>query len=81
VSSGPPLERPESEADWRRCLGRRVSLRYRLRDPSERSFSEAFGVLASVDEGESGPVLSILTKRGETKAVPIEDIEVAKVLP
>jgi hypothetical protein len=81
MSSGPSIERPHSEADWRRCLGRRVSLRYRLGTPSESPFSEAYGVLASVDRTDAGPALSIFTKKGENKVVPIADIEVAKVLP
>jgi hypothetical protein len=80
VSSGPRFERPRSEADWRRCLGRKVSLRYRLR-AANTPFSEAVGVVASVHTDEEGPSLSILTKRGETKIIPLADIETAKVFP
>jgi ribosome maturation factor RimP len=81
VNTGSRFERPDSEADWRRCLGRKVSLRYRLPAPSDSPFSEAIGVVASVERTDSGPVVAILNKKGETKMVPIADIEVAKVFP
>jgi hypothetical protein len=58
-----------------------VSLRYRLPPPSDSPFSEAIGVVASVESTESGPSVAILTKRGETKVVPLADIEAAKVFP
>ena len=81
MSPAPDFDHPRSESDWRRCLGRKASLRYRLPDSAESPFSEAFGVIASVAETDRGAGVSILTKRGETKVVPIADIEVAKVFP
>jgi ribosome maturation factor RimP len=81
VNAGPRFERPGSEAEWRRCLGRKVSLRYRLSESSDTPFSEAIGVVASVDETDSGPVVAILNKSGDTKVVPLADIEAAKVFP
>ena len=81
MTSGSRFERPESEADWRRLLGRKVSLRYRLPAPSETPFSEAIGVVAAVTDEGSGTAISVLSKRGETNVVPLADIEAAKVFP
>ncbi len=81
MSAGSRFERPQSEADWRRCLGRKVSLRYRLPSSSESPFSEAIGVVASVELTETGPAVAILNKSGETKMIPIDDIEAAKAFP
>ena len=81
MTSGSRPERPRSEAEWRRCLGRKVSLRYRLPAESDTPFSEAIGVVAAIEDSSLGPALSILTKRGETRVVPLADIEAAKVFP
>ncbi len=81
MSTGSRFERPQSEADWRRCLGRKVSLRYRLDATAEHPFSEAIGVVASVESTEAGPAVAILNKKGDTKTVPIQAIEAAKVFP
>jgi ribosome maturation factor RimP len=81
LNAGARFERPKTEDDWRRCLGRKVSLRYRLPASSDTPFSEAIGVVASVDSSESGPQVAILNKRGETRLVPLADIEAAKIFP
>jgi ribosome maturation factor RimP len=81
MKPGSGFERPQTEADWRRFLGRKVSLRYRLPASSESPFSEAVGVVSSVSDEGAGVAVSILNKRGETKVVPLADIEVAKVFP
>ena len=72
--------RPVSEADWRRCLGRRVTLRYRLRDESEHPFSEALGTLQSVTPGEGGVQISLVNRRGELLTLDLEDVENAKLM-
>lgn len=67
--------------DWKPHLGRKVSLRYKLRD-SDHPFSEAIGVIASVQSGASGEqVLEVLTRSGETRSVPVEDIVAGKLFP
>ncbi len=67
--------------DWKPHLGRKVSLRYRLHD-SEHPFSEAIGVVASVRTEASGvQVLDVLTRSGETRSVPIDDIVASKLFP
>ena len=73
--------RPTTEADWRGLLGRKVSIRFRLPD-ADTPFSEAIGVVSGVGAGPDGSTaVSILTKRGETKSVPLADIEAAKAFP
>ena len=67
--------------DWKPHLGRKVSLRYKLHD-SDHPFSEAIGVVASVRSGPSGAqVLDVLTRSGETRSVPVDDIVASKLFP
>ena len=76
ASSLPP------EEDWGRNLGRKISIRFKLHDDPSHGFSEAVGVVQSVRPNESGVVeLSILTRRGETRYVPVDDILAAKLFP
>ena len=82
-NSSPPLERgarPSTEDDWRRCLGRRVSLRYRLHDDPEHPFSEALGSVQSVTSDKERVVVTLVDKRGKTFDIALEDIEAAKVM-
>ena len=72
--------RPSSEADWKLCLGRRVSLRYRLHDDPEHPFSEALGAVQSVSIGERGAQISVVDRRGAVLTIDLEDIDTAKVL-
>ncbi len=67
--------------DWRPYLGRKVSLRYRLRGDPEYSFSEAIGVLVAVEESEGDARLKILKRRGEQVVVAARDVEAAKIFP
>lgn len=70
-----------SAAEWRRTLGRKVSLRYRLRDDPEHPFSEAIGVVQSVNgEGEDLRI-SIVNRKAEVTVVSLADIEAAKLWP
>ena len=68
-------------SDWRPYLGRKVSLRYRLRGDPDYPFSETIGVLAAVDEAEGEPRLTVLKRRGEQVVVAARDIEAAKIFP
>jgi hypothetical protein len=65
---------------WRRYLGRKVSLRYRLHDDAEHPFSEAIGMVATVraDPGEQTEI-DVVNRRGEASTVPLDDVLVAKV--
>ena len=72
--------RSNSEADWRRAIGRKVSLRYRLHGDAEHRFSEAVGFVQSVDKDDFVRV-SIVNRRGELTQVRLEDIEAAKLFP
>ena len=67
--------------DWKPHLGRKVSLRYKLHD-SDHPFSEAIGVVASIQTEPSGhQVLDVLTRSGETRSVPVDDIVASKLFP
>ena len=72
--------RPASAADWKKALGRKVSLRYRLHDDPEHPFSEAIGFVQSVTD-EPATTVSIVNKRGETTEIALSDIEAAKIFP
>ena len=65
---------------WRRYLGRKVSLRYRLHDDAEHPFSEAIGMVASVRDEPGGPAeIDVVNRRGVASTVPLNDVMVAKV--
>ena len=72
--------RSRSEDDWRRALGRKVTLRYRVHDDPEHEVAEAVGFVQSVDRGD-GVHISIVNRRGELTRVPLDDIEAAKLFP
>ncbi len=68
-------------SDWRALLGRKVSVRYRLRE-AEHPFSEAIGVVAAVGSDASGAqMVSILTRSGQTKQIAVADITASKLFP
>jgi hypothetical protein len=70
-----------SEAGWQTRLGTRISVRYRTGDAAH-PFGSSAGLLQSVGPGrDAAPCLVILTRRGEERIVPLEAIEIAKVLP
>ena len=62
-------------------MGRKVSIRYRLHDDPSHPFSEAVGVVASLDESADPVAITVLTRRGEKRVVPLEDILAAKEFP
>jgi hypothetical protein len=73
---------PSTAEEWSGHLGRKISIRYKLHDDPAHGFSEAIGVVQSVRPNEAGvSELGILTRRGETKYVPIEDVLAAKLFP
>jgi hypothetical protein len=65
--------------DWSPYLGRKLSLRYRLRGESH-PFSEAVGVLMAI-ESESPSHLKIVGREGKIIRVRIEDVLAAKIYP
>ena len=72
---------PDRVSDWKPHLGRKVSIRYRLHG-DDHPFSEAIGVVAEVSEGEDGTeIVTILTRRGDSRRIGSEDILAAKLFP
>ena len=69
-----------TEEVWRSLLGRKVSIRYRLRDdPAEHAVSEAIGIVMSVKSDETdGAEVSIVDQRGEITKVAIDDVMAGK---
>jgi hypothetical protein len=61
-------------------LGRKVTLRYRVHDDATHPFSEAIGVVMSVETHSSGACVVILTKKSKRRVVPIGDVITGKVL-
>jgi hypothetical protein len=66
----------EPPEDWGPHLGRKVSIRFRLHDDPEHSFSEAIGVIQSVDPDRS---ISIVKRDGAVVEVAQLDILAAKI--
>jgi hypothetical protein len=62
-------------------LGRKVSVRYALRADPEHPFSEAIGMVGSVEGEGSDLTISIFTKRGERVEMRAGDVLAAKVFP
>ncbi|MGH2746733.1 MAG: hypothetical protein ACRDKB_02265 [Actinomycetota bacterium] len=67
----------EPPGDWKPLLGRKVSVRYRLREDPEHPFSEAIGIVQSVD----GKRIEIINRRGEIAAIDTADVLAAKIFP
>lgn len=73
---------PKTAEEWSNHLGRKISIRYKLHDDPAHGFSEAIGVVQSVRPNDAGvSELGILTRRGETKYVPVDDVLAAKLFP
>ena len=74
--------KPATPEEWSGHLGRKISIRYKLHDDPAHGFSEAIGVVQSVRPNEAGvSEIGILTRRGETKYVPVDDVLAAKLFP
>ncbi len=69
-----------SENEWRALLGRKVSIRFRLRGDPAHPFSEAVGVVQAVVASAEGGCIRVVKRRGELVEVPVGDILAAKVL-
>ena len=73
---------PKTAEEWSGHLGRKISIRYKLHDDPSHGFSEAIGVVQSVRPNDSGvSELGILTRHGQTKYVPVDDVLAAKLFP
>lgn len=65
---------------WRGVLGRKISVRYRLIDDPEHEFSEALGVVQSVEESSGrGMEIRLVTRAGRTVAFEATDVTHLKV--
>ena len=64
-------------AEFKQNLGRKVSLRYRLHGDPDHPFSEAIGMIQSVE----ADVVEIVNRRGEVSSIAIGDILAAKLFP
>jgi hypothetical protein len=71
----------ESGFPWRELLGKKVSIRYRLHGDPEHPFSEAIGVVMSVDTSDRGEQITIMTRRGAEVVVGTEDVLAQKTFP
>jgi len=58
-----------------------VSVRYGNRSDPLHPFSEAIGIVAQVAGDAPEATVSIITRRGETRLVVVEDVIVAKIWP
>ena len=67
--------------EWRGLLGRKVSVRFHLRDGSGSPFSEAIGVVVGVEEAPGGAKIRILSKRGQETELAAGDVIAGKVFP
>lgn len=66
---------------WRALLGRKVSIRFHLRDDSGAPFSEAIGVVVGVEGADGGARIRILSKRGRETELTAGDVIAGKVFP
>lgn len=70
---------PFSSAEWHGHLGRKVSVRYRLRGESMYGHTEVVGVVQSVSDAEGGKV-TIVDRRGTSHVVRIPDVVANKLI-
>jgi hypothetical protein len=65
---------------WRGQIGRKASMRLRNPGDTTHPFTEAVGVIQSVERDENGDFrLTLITRRGEARAAAIADILAAKI--
>jgi hypothetical protein len=70
-----------SASAWKALLGTKVSLRYRLHGDESHPFSEAIGMVQSVDRDDDGnSILTVVNRRGEASSMALDDILAAKSL-
>ena len=68
-------------SSWKSLLGRKVSIRFRLRGDPEHPFSEAIGVVMAVDPSDGDERIKILTRRGDEVVVAASDVLARKTFP
>ena len=66
---------------WSALLGRQVSIRYRLHDDPEHPFSEAIGVVMSVQGSERDERVTLMTRKGDEVVVAADDVLARKTFP
>lgn len=65
---------------WRANLGRKASMRLRNPGDPTHPFTEAIGVIQSVELNEAGTsTLTVVSRRGETRTAPVADVLAAKI--
>jgi hypothetical protein len=65
---------------WRSHLGRKASMRLRLKDDPSHPFTEAIGVIQAVRTDATGAeVVVVVNRRGEEREVRLADVLAAKV--
>ncbi len=63
------------EQVWRALLGRKVSVRYRITGHSAHNFSEAIGMVQSIDSVH----VKIVDRRGKVSEFALDDFVAGKV--
>jgi ribosome maturation factor RimP len=67
--------------EWRKLLGRKVSLRARNPGSDGHPFTEAIGMVQSVAADDQGfESVVVVNRRGEARSIRIDDVLVAKIL-
>jgi hypothetical protein len=74
-----PNNNPEAP-DPGSLIGRRLSILYRIEEETHQ-FTEAAGLLESVDNSSAGAVLHIRKRNGDLVEVPASQIVKLKVIP
>jgi hypothetical protein len=65
---------------WRGQIGRKASMRLRNPGDPAHPFTEAVGVVQSVEPDDRGAVrLKLVTRRGEARVAAVADILAAKI--
>lgn len=71
---------PKSPDRWRALLGRKISIRYALKDNPEHPFSEAIGVISGVSHDER-PTITVMDRDGKSTLIDASDVLQGKVFP
>ncbi len=70
-----------SPETWKGLLGRKVSVRYKLRDDPRHQFSEVVGVVMGIQDSERGELITILNRQAEQVVVASKDVVARKMFP
>lgn len=71
----------DKDLPWKELLGRKVSIRYRLHGDPDHPFSEAIGVVMSVEPSDQGEQITIVTRKGAELVVGAGDVLARKTFP